>query len=82
MKIFPLRPMSNYDRFINMMEFMKHAKINRYPAANKYGMEVEVDVKHCAKEDFWNSLFKKYRPAIKEIVAKMKGNHGKKSAIN
>ena len=81
MKIFPLRPLSNYDRFINMIKFMDHVQVSRSSGANKYGIDVKVDTEHYIKEGFLNSIKEKYRIAIKEIVTKMKGSHGEKSII-
>ena len=76
MKILPIKPMSNYDKLQNLINLSKHAHAHKAPYANKYGVSVEVDSKHFEKGHMWDNMITKYKPAIKEIISKLKRNHG------
>lgn len=78
MKIFPLKPMSNYDRFQNIMKIIgdtKHINVCKAPEMNGYGINVGANSKHFMKEYFLTRLLSKYKPAVEEIVSKLKRNH-------
>ncbi len=80
MKIFPLKPMSNYDRFQNLMNILEHNRnVQTCCAENasKYGIALKVEP---AKRSLWDGIIDRVKPAASEFVAKIKDYHGKKSS--
>ena len=75
MKIFSLRPLSNYDRIANLLDVMKRIQVNP-SGTNKYGVDIKVDTKYYT-QDFDFGSFKKFsQQQISKIVANLRSHHG------
>lgn len=73
MKIFPLRPMSNYDKFNNFMKIVENSKhAHTIPVSEKI---VKV-VTSTIKENSWTNILGKYCNKISEKVKGIQKNHG------
>ena len=85
MKIFPLKLMSNFDKFQNLMKIMdktEHVHVSKVSDLNEYGVKVDIDTRYYANEHLLTRLISKCKPEIKEIMEKLKRIHCEKSSIH
>ena len=74
MKIFPLKLMSNYEKYKNLAEIMVNIQ-SPTSNCNKYRFENKVNACDNVKQYSVHELFKRYKPVIKEFLSKFKGTH-------
>ena len=78
MKILPLKPMSNFDKFDNFMkivEFHKHAHTT--PVSDKeFCSQFSTKTQNITGENTRENIFCKYRTKISEIIKGIKKNNG------
>lgn len=78
MKIFPLKPMSNYDKLNNLIKILGNNKnLQAIPAnGNKFAINKETGIKYIAKENTCNNIIDKYCSKISEIFKGIQRKNG------